>query len=79
MPRFLKLTHCLINANHIQSIIIEPNKYLIQIMSNKIHGSGWILAGSGGGNISSHNSELKVCKTEHPNDYKIVSDWIDKY
>ena len=23
------------------------------------------------------NTVVNVCKTEHPNDYKIVADWID--
>lgn len=30
------------------------------------------------GNITSYNYEIEVNKTKHSNDYKIVSDWIDK-
>jgi hypothetical protein len=29
------------------------------------------------GTITSYNSEIEVCKTEHPSDYKKISDWID--
>jgi hypothetical protein len=30
-----------------------------------------------GGSFQSYNTEIKVCKTKHLNDYKTVSDWID--
>lgn len=30
------------------------------------------------GGFNSYNAEVEVCKTKHLNDYKIVTDWIDK-
>ena len=78
MSKFIKLTNLIINKNYIQSIFIKPNKYYIQVVSNKFDGSKWSVAGFGIGNISSHNYEIEVCETKHAIDYKILSDWIDK-
>jgi hypothetical protein len=74
MSNFIKFTNLVLNAKYIQSIIIKPNFYHIYVMSNKFEGS----TGIGFGNISSHNSEITVCKTKNSIDYKILSDWIDK-
>ena len=79
MSKFIKLTNLIINSNYIHSIVINPNKYYIYLMSNKFDGSKWSVAGTGIGSISSYNSEIEVCKTEHSSDYKIISDWIDKH
>ena len=79
MSKFIKLTNLVININYIHSIVIKPNKYYINIMSNKIDGSNFSVAGSGFGNISSHNYEIEVCETKHSSNYKIVSDFIDNH
>ena len=79
MSKFIKLTNFIINVNYIQSIVIKPNKYYINVASNKIDGSNWSSPVFGMGTVSSHNSEIEVCETEHSNDYKIVSDWIDNH
>jgi hypothetical protein len=76
MSKFIKLTNLIININCIQSIVIKPNKYYILIASNKFDGSKWSFAGFGFGTISSYNSEIEICETQHSSDYKIVSDWI---
>jgi hypothetical protein len=34
---------------------------------------------SGGGNMTSTQTIVEVCKKEHPNDYKIVSEFINGY
>lgn len=48
-------------------------------MSNKFDGTSWSITGSGMGHISScKDSEIEVCETKHPTDYKMGSDWIDK-
>jgi hypothetical protein len=78
MPRFLKLTNMIINTNDIYKIAIHPNKYHIYIVGKKIDGFNWGIGGFGLGNISSHTSEIEVCKTEHSKDYSIVTQWIDK-
>ena len=68
MPRFIKLTNMLLNTNHINKILIKPNKYYIQIISRKP--DRFI-------NIIFNNNEIEVCQTKHPTDYKIVSEWIN--
>jgi hypothetical protein len=73
MSKFIKLTNLIININYIQTIVIKPNKYYINVMSNKFDGSNWIAIG----NVSSDNSEIEVCETKHSSDYKKISDWID--
>ena len=78
MTKFIKLKNLIININFIQSIIIKPNKYYINVVSNKFDGSNWSSPLFGIGTISSYNSEIEVCQNENSNDYKIVSDWIDK-
>lgn len=77
MSKFIKLTNCIVNVNYIQSIVIKPNKYYINIASNKFDGSSWSVAGFGIGTISSNNSVIEVCETKHSSDYKTVSHWID--
>ena len=78
MSKFIKLTNLIININYIQSIVIKPNKYYINVVSNKFDGSSWsVVPGLGMGTISSYNSEIEVCETENAGDYKIVSHWID--
>lgn len=77
MSKFIKLTNLIININYIQSIVIKPNKYCINLASCKFDGSNWSVTGFGMGTVSSYNSEIEVCETKHPSNYKIVSDWID--
>lgn len=77
MSKFIKLKGLIININYIQSIVINPNKYFINIVTNKIDGSSWKVAGSGIGNIQSYNYLVEVCETKNSSDYKIVSNWID--
>ena len=79
MSRFIKLTNVLLNTNDIHKIVIQPNKYYIHIASKQINGFYWGIGSFGLGNISSHTSEFEVCKTKHPTDYKIVTNWINKY
>jgi len=76
MSKFIKLTNIMVNVNYIQSIVIKPNKYYINIVSNKFDGKKWSVLGSGVGDIYSYNSEIEVCETKDPSDYKIVSEWI---
>jgi hypothetical protein len=78
MSKFVKLTKMLINEKYIQSIIIKPNKYFINLNSSKFYGSTWTIAAFGNGTISSYNSEIEVCETQNSDDYKILSEWIDK-
>mgnify|MGYP006073281059 CR=1 FL=1 len=79
MSKFIKLTRLIININYIHSIDIKPNKYYINITSNKFDGSTWSAGGFGYGSISSNNYGIQVCETKNSIDYKIVSDWIDNH
>ena len=78
MAKFIKLTNIILNTNNISKISILPNKYCIHIMYNKLDGFLWLLGGFGLGNITSHNTEIEVCESKNPIDYKIVSEWINK-
>ena len=77
MSKFIKLKNLIININYIQTIVIKPNKYYINVVSNKFDGSNWSSPVIGIGNVSSYNSEIEVCETENSSDYKKISDWID--
>ena len=77
MSKFIKLANCIINTNYIHSIVINPNKYYIHLMSNRF--DGYYVGLFGFGNISSFNPEIEVCESKHSSDYKIISDWIDNY
>lgn len=79
MSKFIKLTNYIINTNSIYSIIIKPDKYIINITAKSFNGFSWSFAGFGSGSITSFTSEIEVCEKEHSNDYKIVSDWIDNH
>jgi hypothetical protein len=78
MLKFIRLTNFLINTNDIHSIVIKPNKYVIQIVSKKINGFNVGIFGFSMGNISSSTSEIEVCEKKNSNDYKIVTDFINK-
>ena len=77
MSKFIKLKNLIININYIQTIVIKPNKYYINVVSNKFYGSTWSSPVIGVGNVSSYNSEIEVCESENSSDYKKISDWID--
>ena len=78
MSKFIKLTNFLINTNNIHSILIQPNKYVIQIFSKKINGFNVGIFGFSIGDISSVTSEIEVCEKKHSTDYKIITDFINK-
>lgn len=79
MSKFIKLKAIIVNVNYIQSIIIQPNKYYINLMTNKTEGYYWKLAALGMGNSQSYNYTIEVCETKNSGDYKIVSNWIDTH
>lgn len=80
MSKFIKLTNLMINANYIHSIVIKPNKYCINVISNKLDGFQFSAVGGFGiGGLYSNNCEIEVCETNNANDYKTISKWIDKH
>jgi hypothetical protein len=68
----------MINVNHIRYITFnKPNKhneYKIDLAANWF--KGFLMLGSG--SVSCENYEVTVCEKEHPEDYKIVTEWINK-
>ena len=78
MSKFMKLTNLLLNTNDIHKIVIQPNKYYIHIAPRKIDGFSWNIGLFGIGKISSHTSEIEVCKDKNLNDYITISHWISK-
>ena len=73
MSQFIKLTFMIINKNLITSVFIKPNKYHIYTVENNIN--GWMLLGSSGANSSPE--KIVICEEKSPEDYKIISEWID--
>jgi len=73
MSHFIKLTSMIINKNLITSVFIKPNKYHIYTVENNIN--GYTLFGSGG--ASSSPEKIVICEEKSPEDYKIISKWID--
>jgi hypothetical protein len=68
MSRFINLTSTIINTARISQILIKPNQYQINLITNKFEGSMYF--------VNSSMEEITVCKKENPQDYKSVSDWI---
>jgi hypothetical protein len=73
MSQFIKLTSMIINKNLITSVFIKQNKYHIYTVENNIN--GFLLLGSGG--ASSSPEKIVICEEKSPEDYKIISKWID--
>ena len=73
MSQFIKLTSIIINKNLITSVFIKPNKYHIYTVENNIN--GFMLFGSGGVDYSPE--KIVICEEKSPEDYKIISKWID--
>lgn len=78
MSRFLKLTNVILNTKFIHKIDITPNKYIISVVPQEFSGSGWNVGWFGLSQINTHNYNVVICKTEKPDDYKQVFDWINK-
>ena len=73
MSQFIKLTSMIINKNLITSVFINQNKYHIYTVENNIN--GFIFFGSGG--ATSSPEKIVICEDKSPEDYKIISKWIE--
>jgi len=69
---FLRLSSHLINISKISHISIKDSMYSINITSN--NPIGFMIAGSGFLNCE---DKLDIHKDKDPEDYKVVSKWID--
>ncbi len=72
MTNFLRLSYNIINKNFIRNITINTNNYYIYLTPNNRH--GWMIGSFGV--FNSDYEYITVCNDTHPEDYKIVSDWI---
>ena len=71
-PRFLRITHCLINVNQIRRIDINPGAYKIHLIPTEL--SGFTLLGSG--TFQSSAETYTVIEKDNTIDYKIIDEWI---
>ena len=74
MCRFIRLTKLLINTRHIVHIEKNNELYSVNLHTNRI--SGWFIFGVG--DIISKYNIIDICKKEHPKDYAIIENWINK-
>lgn len=73
MSQFIKLTSMIINKNLITSVFMKQNKYHIYTVENNINGSMFF----GSGVVDSRPEKIVICEEKSPEDYKIISKWID--
>uniref|UniRef100_A0A6C0I7A3 Uncharacterized protein n=1 Tax=viral metagenome TaxID=1070528 RepID=A0A6C0I7A3_9ZZZZ len=77
MSKFLRLAHDLINTRYITMICMYKGEYHIKIaksVENSIQG-GAIM---GSGLFTRDNTTIIIKEKEHADNYKIVSEWIQK-
>jgi hypothetical protein len=78
MSHFLKLTNCFINTRQIKIIYFESNSYVIKLINDS---KGFLMYDTSTNPVNFtllHPLKIKICKTDHPENYKIVTDWIEK-
>lgn len=76
MSRFIKLTNKIINTTQILKIDIWNNPKAYYITLKPIYVSGYHFFSFG--SISSHDSTISIYEECDKDDYKIITDWIDK-
>ena len=74
MSHFIKFSNLIINTSKITKIEKINNTYCIHIVNNTIDGFFIFTSGY----INSYNEKITVCEVNHHNDYKILTDWLDK-
>lgn len=74
MSRFLKLTNKIINTSQIITIAIHPNTYHMYMSNSKI--TGFFLFSSG--SLDTDHNIIEIRKNDHPTDYHLVTEWINK-
>jgi hypothetical protein len=74
MSQFLKLSFIIINKNYIKFVSpnIKKQQYNISIADYNVTG----VMVFGGGFMDTKTTDFKINKDTHPEDYKIVDDWI---
>ena len=73
--KFLKLSSMILNTNKISQVVIREKKYVI-LLDTRTEIFGVFMLGNGA--IYSNCDNIVICVKKEPNDYKIVSDWINQ-
>ena len=72
---FINLSSRFINKLHIVEIVKQPSKYYIYMSDSRIDG---IMMFSFGDIRTKHNF-LEICETQNPQDYKKITDFIERF
>ena len=73
MSRFIKFTSTLINTRYIRKISLDNEMYKLHYHDGFF--GVYILTL---GMIDTCSKEITICKTNDPDDYKIMTEWIEK-
>jgi|LakMenEpi03Aug12_release.lakeMendotaPanAssembly.Ray.scaffolds.fasta_scaffold3362845_1 hypothetical protein len=73
--QFIKLSSLLLNTATISRIEMQPNKYMIHIIDDKLDGF-WLF--TNGFLKSNQDKYMEICKETYPRDYQKLTEWIDK-
>jgi len=74
MSNFIKFRSVVLNASKIKTIEMKNNIYYVTLTTNTL--DGFMLFTNG--YFNSINDKFEICEKNHPEDYKILSDWINK-
>ncbi len=77
MSRFIRLSNMIINTHKIINICVTPSKYTIELVGTNISGISFMFGSVGFGSIDSHSNSISVFKEKVPDDYNIITKWID--
>ena len=73
MSQFLKMRNLLINTRSIEKVEVSSNAYRIFLTNYKPEGFTIF----GFGYVQGNHSVYHIEKDRHPEDFKMVSDWMD--
>ena len=74
MSNFIKFSTLLINTSKIRTIEMTNNTYIITLSINKLDGIMFFSSGY----FKSINDKVEICQKTYPEDYKILTDWLNK-
>jgi hypothetical protein len=72
--KFIKLSRFIINTSKISTVQVLDNRYIINISSSNT--SGFMLAGSG--MFNSNETIIHVCQKKDPEDFDVLTKWIEQ-
>ncbi len=74
MNNFIKFSTIILNTSKIKSIEIKQGLYCITLTTPKL--DGFMLFTNG--YLNSINEKVEICEKQYPEDYKILTEWINK-